>query len=111
MAADAVQARKDIRAMGLEFTGSAFATVAGNDDLMAVQLFLDAGMDMNAGGGAAIGVAAGRGKARMVQFLLSKGEKPTANALLPGDCQDTDRCRGAGVIRTMLIAVRRSESH
>ena len=49
MAADAVQARKDIRAMGLEFTGSAFATVAGNDDLTAVQLFLDAGMDVNAG--------------------------------------------------------------
>lgn len=44
MTADAELARKDIKAIGLEFTGSAFTTLAGNDDLTAVQLFLDAGM-------------------------------------------------------------------
>ena len=80
-AADAVQARKDITAMGLEYTGQSFAKAAGNGDLTAVQLFLDAGMDINEGGGAAIGLAAGRGKAAMVKFLLSKGAKPTSNAL------------------------------
>ena len=80
-AADAVQARKDIKAMGLEYSGQDFAKAAGNGDLTAVQLFLDAGMDVNEGGGAALGLAAGRGKTKMVQFLLSKGAKPTSSAL------------------------------
>ena len=80
-AADAVQARKDITAMGLEYNGQNFAKAAGNGDLVAVQLFLDAGMDVNEGGGAAIGLAAGRGKTAMVKFLLNKGAKPTSNAL------------------------------
>ncbi len=80
-AADAVQARKDIKAMGLEYTGQDFAKAAGNGDMAAVQLFLDAGMDVNEGGSAAIGLAAGRGKTKMVHFLLSKGAKPTSNAL------------------------------
>lgn len=81
LAADASQARKDIKAMGLEYTGQDFAKAAGNGDMTAVQLFLDAGMDVNDGGSAAIGLAAGRGKTKMVQFLLSKGAKPTSNAL------------------------------
>ncbi|HOE40817.1 MAG TPA: ankyrin repeat domain-containing protein [Rhodoferax sp.] len=80
-AADAVQARKDITAMGLEYNGQNFAKAAGNGDLVAVQLFLDAGMDVNEGGGAAIGLAAGRGKTAMVKFLLTKGAKPTSSAL------------------------------
>jgi hypothetical protein len=80
-AADALQARKDIKAIGLEYTGQDFAKAAGNGDMNAVQLFLDAGMDVNEGGSAAIGLAAGRGKAKMVQFHLSKGSKPTSNAL------------------------------
>jgi uncharacterized protein len=80
-AADAVQARKDIKAMGIEYTEQDFAKAAGNGDLVAVQLFIDAGMDVNSGGGAAIGLAAGRGQTRMVQYLLSKGAKPTSNAL------------------------------
>jgi ankyrin repeat protein len=81
MATDPVQARKDIAAMGSEYTGPNFAKAAGNGDMTAVQLFLDAGMDVNEGGGAAIGLAAGRGKTAMVKFLLSKGAKPTSNAL------------------------------
>lgn len=80
-AADAVQARKDIKAMGLQYTGQDFAKTAGNGDMTAAQLFLDAGMDVNSGGGAAIGLAAGRGQLTMVKFLLSKGAKPTSNAL------------------------------
>ena len=80
-AADPVQARKDIKAMGLEYNGQEFAKVAGNGDMTAVKLYLDAGMDVNEGGGAAIGLAAGRGKLEMVKFLLSVGAKPTSNAL------------------------------
>jgi ankyrin repeat protein len=80
-AADPVQARKDIKAMGLEYNEQEFAKAAGNGDMVAVQLFIDAGMDVNAGGGAALGLASGRGKTKMVQFLLSKGAKPTSAAL------------------------------
>jgi uncharacterized protein len=96
-AADAVQARKDLKAMGVEYTGEDFAKVAGNGDMTAVQLFLDAGMDVNAGGSAAIGVAAGRGQTKMVQFLLSKGAKPTSNAL------QYARTRGHKDIEKILI--------
>jgi len=81
VAADPVKARKDLKAMGIEYNGQEFAKAAGNDDMTAVQLFLDAGMDVNTGGGAAIGLAAGRGRTKMVQFLLSKGAKPTSNSL------------------------------
>ena len=49
--------------------------------MTAAQFFVDSGMDVNAGGGAAMGVAAGRGQAKMVQYLLSKGAKPTSSSL------------------------------
>jgi len=81
LAADPVQARKEITAMGSQYSGPNFAKAAGNGDMTAVQLFLDAGMDVNEGGGAALGLAAGRGKTEMVKFLLSKGAKPTSDAL------------------------------
>jgi ankyrin repeat protein len=81
MAADPLQARKDLKAVGVEYTEQDFAKVAGNGDMTAVQLFIDAGMDVNSGGGAAIGLAAGRGQTKMVQFLLAKGAKPTSNSL------------------------------
>ena len=78
---DPVKARKELRALGLEYHGQDFAKAAGSGDLTAVKLFLDAGMDINEGGGAALGLAAGRGKLEMVKFLLSRGAKPTANSL------------------------------
>jgi uncharacterized protein len=96
-AADPVQARKDLKAMGVDYTDQEFAKAAGNGDMTAVTLFLDAGMDVNAGGGAAIGLAAGRGQTKMVQFLLAKGAKPTSNAL------QFARTRGHKDIEKMLI--------
>lgn len=81
IAADALTARKDLQQMGLEFSESQFATSAGSGDTIAVKLFLEAGMDVNAGGGAALGLAAGRGRLEMVRLLLANGAKPTANAL------------------------------
>jgi len=96
-AADPVQARKDIKAMGMEYGEQDFAKAAGNGDMVAVQLFLDAGMDVNAGGGAAIGLAAGHGQAKMVQLLLSKGAKATSNAL------QFARTRGYKDIEKMLV--------
>lgn len=95
--ADPVQARKDIKAMGLEYNEQEFAKAAGNGDMVAVQLFLDAGMDVNSGGGAAIGLAAGRGQLKMVQFLLSKGAKPTSNSL------QFARTRGYKEIEKILV--------
>ncbi len=80
-AADAAAARAELKATGVEYTEQQFATSAGAGDMVAVKLFLDGGMDVNAGGGAALGVAAGRGKLEMVKFLMSKGAKPTSNAL------------------------------
>jgi uncharacterized protein len=80
-AADPVEARKDLKQMGVEYTEQQFATSAGAGDMTAVKLFLDAGMDVNAGGGAALGLAAGRGQIDMVKLLLSKGAKPTSTAL------------------------------
>lgn len=80
-AADAVQARKDIKQMGIEYSEQQFAKSAGSGDMPAVKLFMDAGMDVNSGGGAAIGLAAGRGQIEMVKYLLSRGAKPTSNAL------------------------------
>ncbi|MFZ4540152.1 ankyrin repeat domain-containing protein [Propionivibrio sp.] len=84
-------------AMGLKYDGQSFAKAAGNDDMPVVQLFLDAGMDINEGGGAALGLASGRGKITMVKFLLSKGAKPTSNAL------QYARTRGYQDIEKILI--------
>lgn len=96
-AADPVQARKDIKAIGVEYTEQQFATSAGAGDMTAVQLFLDAGMDVNSGGGAALGLASGRGKLEMVKFLLSKGAKPTSNSL------QFARTRGHKEIEKILV--------
>jgi hypothetical protein len=96
-AADAVQARKDLQQMGIEYTEQQFATSAGAGDKVAVQLFLDAGIDVNAGGSAALGLAAGRGQLEMVKLLLEKGAKPTANAL------QFARTRGHKEIEQILI--------
>jgi len=96
-AADPVKARTDLHQMGVEYSEQQFAKSAGEGDLTAVQLFLDAGMDVNAGGGAAIGLAAGRGKLNMVRFLLGKGAKATSNSL------QFARTRGHGEIEKLLI--------
>ncbi|WP_082877688.1 ankyrin repeat domain-containing protein [Methylomonas koyamae] len=96
-AADAVQARKDLQQMGIEYTEQQFAASAGAGDMAAVRLFLDAGMDINAGGSAALGLAAGRGRVEMVELLLANGAKPTANAL------QFARTRGHRDIANMLL--------
>ena len=46
--------------MGVDYTEQKLAKVVGSGDMVATRLFLDAGMDVNAGGGAVIGLAAGR---------------------------------------------------
>lgn len=96
-AADPVQARKDIKQMGIEYTAQQFATSAGAGDMTAVKLFLDAGMDINAGGGAALGLAAGRGQIEMVKLLLSKGATPNSNSL------QYARTRGHKEIEKILV--------
>jgi uncharacterized protein len=90
-------ARKELKQMGIEYTEQQFATSAGGGDMTAVKLFLEGGMDVNAGGSAALGVAAGRGQLAMVKFLLEKGAKPTSNAL------QYARTRGHKDIEKILI--------
>ena len=96
-APDPINARKDLKQMGVEYTEQQFAKSAGAGDMTAVGLFFDAGMDVNAGGGAALGLAAGRGQLEMVKLLLSKGAKPTANAL------QFARTRGHKEIEKILV--------
>lgn len=97
-AVEQTDARKELKQMGVEYTGQQFATSAGAGDMSVVKLFLDAGMDVNSGGGAAIGLAAGRGQIEMVKFLLSKGAKPTSNSL------QFARTRGHKEIEDILLA-------
>ena len=97
-AATPVEARKTLQQMGVEYSEQQFAKSAGAGDMAAVQLFVDAGMDVSAGGSAALGLAAGRGQKEMVQWLLAKGAKPTANAL------QFARTRGHKEIEQMLLA-------
>lgn len=96
-AADALQARKALQQLGVEYTERQFATSAGAGDMAAVRLFLEAGIDVNAGDSAALGVAAGRGQLEMVKLLLANGAKPTANAL------QFARTRGYKEIENILI--------
>jgi hypothetical protein len=91
------EARKEIKQMGIEYTEQQFATSAGAGDMTAVKLFLNAGMDVNAGGGSALGLAAGRGQIEMVKFLLSEGAKPTSNSL------QFARTRGHKEIEKILV--------
>lgn len=80
-AGDALQARKNLQQIGVEYTEQQFAISAGAGDMTAVRLFLDAGIDVNAGDSAALGLAAGRGQLEVVKLLLANGSKPTASAL------------------------------
>lgn len=96
-AADAAGARKELKQMGVEYTEQQFTKSAGAGDMTTVKLFLDAGMDINAGGSAALGLAAGRGQLEMVKFLLSQGAKPTANSL------QFARTRGHQEIEKILV--------
>ena len=93
-----VEARKTLAQMNVEYSEQQFAKSAGAGDMTAVRLFVDAGMDVNSGGGAAIGLAAGRGQTEMVKWLMDKGAKPTANAL------QFARTRGHKDIENILIA-------
>lgn len=95
--ADSITARKDLKEIGIEYTAQQFASAAGEGDMTAVKLFLETGMDINAGGGAALGLAAGRGRLEMVKFLLAHGAKPTSNAL------QYARTRGHEEIEKLLI--------
>ena len=96
-AGDPVAARQALKSMGIEYTEQQFATSAGKGDMTAVGYFLEGGMDVNAGGGAALGLAAGRGQLEMVKFLLAKGAKPTSNSL------QYARTRGHQEIEKILV--------
>ncbi|MCQ8118116.1 ankyrin repeat domain-containing protein [Methylomonas rosea] len=96
-ATDSASARKELQQMAIDYTETQFAASAGAGDMLAVKLFLDAGMDVNAGGSAALGLAAGRGQLEIVKLLLANGAKPTANAL------QFARTRGHKEIEDILV--------
>ena len=75
-----IRSRPGSEGDGVEYNGQEFAKAAGNGDMAAVKLFLDAGMDVNEGAGAALGLAAGRGRLDMVNSFCRRA-LPTSNAL------------------------------
>ncbi len=83
--------------MGIDYTETQFSTYAAAGDMLAVKLFLDGGMDVNAGASAALGLAAGRGQLEMVKLLLARGAKPSASAL------QFARTRGHKEIEDILV--------
>lgn len=78
-------ARKDLGQMGIQFDGRSFLKAAKNGDLLAVRLFLDAGMDVNIIPGddmhPALIMAAGSGHTEIVKLLMERG----ADVNLRGD--------------------------
>lgn len=68
---DSLQAREKLGAMGIQYTEDAFAKAARSGDKLAVELFLDAGMDVNAKH--ALVYASMDGRTEIVKLLLDKG--------------------------------------
>src|SRR6185369_14420874 len=75
-ALEAVEARKKLMEMGVEYTIGAFSDSIRKGDLAVVNLFLDAGMDVNSVDGTgrpALIVAAGQANAAILTALIEKG--------------------------------------
>lgn len=73
---DPVSARKTLGQMGIEYSENAFIERAANDDVVAVELFLTAGMDINVRGTfsyTALIAATQEGRLAAVNTLLDKG--------------------------------------
>lgn len=68
-------ARKDLGKMNIPYTEQAFAEAAGNKDMTAVKLFLEAGMSPNlpAGESTPLIEAANKSNLEMIKLLVEKG--------------------------------------
>lgn len=77
----AKEPRKELAALNLQFTPDDFVRSAGNGDLTAVKLFLDAGMAVDTRGSTtftALAAAAMRGHLPVVKLLLERGANVNA---------------------------------
>jgi ankyrin repeat protein len=72
---DPVQARKELGAMNIQYSNEAFANAAKDGDKLAVELFLDAGMNVDAKSNSprALEYASQYGQTEIVKLLLDKG--------------------------------------
>jgi uncharacterized protein len=80
-------ARKELGEMNIPYSEDAFLQDAGNGDIMAVKLFLAAGMNVNANSKweqeSPLAAAVSNGRIEVVDFLLDKGADPNANGGKP----------------------------
>jgi hypothetical protein len=72
-----VRAREELAKINISYDSKSFLHSAAKGDILAVQLFLDAGMNPNLSneGTGPLGAAAYNGQTEMVRFLLGKGAK------------------------------------
>jgi hypothetical protein len=77
---DPVQARIELsQILGMiPYDEEGFVHVAGRGDKLAVELFIDSGMDVNANGGVALREASARGHTEIVKLLLDIGANVNA---------------------------------
>ena len=72
-----IEARKELGPLNIQYSPEAFVESAANGDMLAVTLFLEAGMDVNekhgGSGMTALIAAASKGRIKVVRTLLEKG--------------------------------------
>ena len=66
-------ARKELGKMNIPYSEDSFIQSSANGDMMAVKLFLAAGMNVNAGDGGALGKSAEQCRIEVVKTLLDAG--------------------------------------
>lgn len=80
-------ARKELGQMNIPYSEDAFIQVVRNGDILAIKLFLAAGMNVNANSKweqeSALAVAISNGRTEVIDFLLDKGADPNANGGKP----------------------------
>ena len=108
-------ARKELTAIGVQFTPQAFVSSAGNNDLLAVELFIVAGMDLNVTaqrsifgeGATALAVAAEEGHEDVVKLLIEAGAADVDGSTLAKYAHSGD----SEVVRMLLTAGANDDAH
>ena len=105
--AAAAEARAELRSRGIAYTESAFLDAAWDGNLEVVELFVQAGMPVDAatedGGFTALYAAAAGGRLEMVRYLVGQGAD--VNATHKGDWRFTALDVAAGLVICRLWSI------